>query len=169
MISAAQPIPDGFHTITPYLVVQDAAAAISFYKRAFDARELYRSTCERTQRVMNAKLRIGNSMLMLNDEFPEQGRRGPAKGEPSAITIHLYVENIDAVFDQAVEAGATAAMAPANTAGGTVLLLSKTPSVINGPSRPISRTFQNRRFKNEPSSRFHNQRCCKVMLLFSLR
>ncbi len=113
-----QPIPDGFHTITPYLVVREATAAIEFYKNAFNAREIMRSTCENSQRILNAKLRIGDSMIMLNDEFPECGCHAPSTGLPSSITIHLYVENVDEVFDQAVAAGAIVSMAPENTFWG---------------------------------------------------
>ncbi len=113
-----QPVPQGFHTVTPYLVVRDAAAAIDFYTRAFDAEELYRCACEESRRVMNAKLRIGSSMLMLNDEFPEHGSLGPVDGQPSPVTIHLYLDDVDAVFEQAVAAGATVTMPPAMTFWG---------------------------------------------------
>ena len=71
-----KPIPDGFHTITPYLVVKGASDAIDFYKKAFGATELTRSLDERNGRVMNAKLRIGDSIFMLNDEYPEFGIAG---------------------------------------------------------------------------------------------
>ncbi len=74
-----KPIPDGFHTITPYLVVKGANDAIDFYKKAFGAKELTRSLDERNGRVMNAKLRIGDSIFMLNDEYPEFGSFGPSE------------------------------------------------------------------------------------------
>ncbi len=110
MSNTSKSIPDGFHTITPYLVIKGASDAIEFYKKAFGAQELTRSLDERSGRVMNAKLRIGDSMFMLNDEFPEHGCTGPAPDSPSAVTIHLYVEDVDAVFNRAVEAGAEVKM-----------------------------------------------------------
>jgi uncharacterized glyoxalase superfamily protein PhnB len=110
MSKARSPIPDGFHTITPYLVVKNAGEAIEFYKRAFGAREAYRSTCEKSGRVMNAQLRIGSSMIMLNDEFPEHGCLGPAPETNSPVTIHLYVDDAEGVFRQAVRAGAVTVM-----------------------------------------------------------
>ncbi len=106
----AKPIPDGFHTATPYLVVKGAARAIDFYKKAFGAQELSRHTCGQTQLVLNAKIKIGNSIIMLNDEFPDFGCVGPAEGTNSPVTIHLYVENVNAAFDRAVKAGATPTM-----------------------------------------------------------
>ena len=110
MPNARSPIPDGFHTVTPYLVVKNAAEAVEFYKRAFGAKEAYRSTCDKSGRIMNAQLRIGNSMIMLNDEFPELGCVGPAPDTNSPVTIHLYVDDADGVFRQAIRAGATAVM-----------------------------------------------------------
>ncbi len=110
MATAAKPIPEGFHTLTPYLVVKDAAQAIDFYQRAFGAQEIYRNTCDKTNRVMNAQLRIGDSMIMLNDEFPEYGCNAPSPDHGSPVTIHLYVEDVDSVFNRAVEAGAEATM-----------------------------------------------------------
>jgi uncharacterized glyoxalase superfamily protein PhnB len=107
---AVKPIPDGFRTITPYLVVKDAAKAIEFYKNAFGACEKCVSTDEHSGRIMNAQLTIGDSVFMLNDEFPEHGCLGPSKESPSPVTIHLYVEDVDRVFDQAVKAGAEVTM-----------------------------------------------------------
>ena len=98
--------PAGFHTVTPYLVVKNAARAIEFYKQAFEAEELYRHTCAKTKRIMNAKLCIGDSVVMLNDEFPEHGCVGPSREYPSPVTIHLYVEDVDSVYDRAIGAGA---------------------------------------------------------------
>lgn len=117
-MARVNPIPDGFHTVTPYLVVNGAADAIEFNKKAFGAEELYRSTCKKSNRIMNAKLRIGDSMVMLNDEFPDQGCHGPSKDHRSPVTIHLYVEDVDAVFGRAVAAGAEATMPVADTFWG---------------------------------------------------
>ena len=110
-----KPIPDGFHSLSPHLTVADAAAAIEFYKKAFGATEMGRMPAPDGKRVMHAMLRIGDSSLMLNDEFPEWS--GKAALNPSAarpVTIHLYVEDCDAVYKRAVAAGATATMPPAD-------------------------------------------------------
>lgn len=106
----AKPIPDGFHTLTPHLAVKNAAAAIDFYKKAFGAEEVMRMPGPDGKSVMHAELQIGSSRLMLNDEFPEHGVVSPQALGNTPATMHLYVENADAVFKQAVDAGATAAM-----------------------------------------------------------
>lgn len=111
----AKPIPEGHHTITPHLVVKGAAQAIDFYKRAFGAEEICRMPMQGKDgqmRVGHAELQIGNSRLFLADEFPEFGSSGPSGGSP--VTIHLYVNDTDAAFGQAVGAGATATMPPVN-------------------------------------------------------
>jgi PhnB protein len=105
-------IPEGFHTITPHLVCAGAAKALDFYARAFGAVELSRLTGP-DGRVMNAQVRIGDSMLMVCDEYPEHGGLGPRSLKGSPVTVHLYVADVDASFDRAVAAGATAEMAPA--------------------------------------------------------
>ena len=110
MSKATKPIPDGFHTLTPYLVVKDGIKAIEFYKKAFGAEEICCSKCHDSDRIMNAQLRIGNSMIMINDEFPDYGCLGPSKERPSSVTIHVYVEDADAFFDRAIKAGAEATM-----------------------------------------------------------
>lgn len=115
---SVSPIPRGFHTVTPYLVVKNASDAIEFYCKAFDAVELHRSVCPSSGRIMNAKIGIGDSIIMLNDEFPEYDCRGPAADAPPAVTIHLYVEDVDALFAQAVAAGATALMTPSDSFWG---------------------------------------------------
>lgn len=112
------PIPRGFHTVTPYLVVSNARAAIDFYQRAFGARELHRSTCEHTSRIVNAKLELGDSMVLLNDEFPERGCVAPRDDTPVTVTIHLYVPNTDELYSRACKAGAKSVLAPADTFWG---------------------------------------------------
>jgi uncharacterized glyoxalase superfamily protein PhnB len=104
-----KPIPDGFNTITPHLVVQDAAKAIDLYKNAFGAQEQTRHMAPDGKAVMHAQLKIGNSMLMLANEFPPMAISPKARGGTS-VTIHLYVENADAVFQRAVKAGCTVKM-----------------------------------------------------------
>ena len=106
---AAKPIPEGFHTLTPHLVVVDAAAAIEFYKRAFGGKERMRMPGP-GGKLMHAEIQIGDSIFMLNDEFPEMGARSPISLGGSPVTLMLYVPNVDQSFAQAVSAGATAVM-----------------------------------------------------------
>src|SRR5258708_1322260 len=106
----AHPIPQGHHTITPHLIVKGASDAIDFYTRAFGAEELGRMPMpapDGTMRLGHAELQIGTSRLFLADEFPEYCPVGPNGG---AVTVHLYVTDADAVFNRAVEAGATVKM-----------------------------------------------------------
>jgi PhnB protein len=103
-------IPEGYHSITPYLVVNDAAAAIDFYKRAFEARETYRLHGPDGKSIINAELKIGDSIVLLSDEFPQGGCRSPKSIGGSAVTLHIYTEDVDKVFNQAISAGATIVM-----------------------------------------------------------
>jgi PhnB protein len=100
-----KPIPDGYHTATPHLIIQGAARAIDFYKQAFDATELFRLAGP-NGKVDHAEIKIGNSVIMLADEFPDMGFRGPQSLGASASSIMLYVEDVDARFKQALAAGA---------------------------------------------------------------
>jgi PhnB protein len=106
---AVKAIPEGMHALTPHLVCAGAADAIEFYKKAFNAVELVRLPGPQG-RLMHASLRIGDSTLMLVDEMPEHGALGPKALKGSPVTIHLYVENADATFEQAVAAGAKVTM-----------------------------------------------------------
>ncbi len=99
-----KPIPAGYHTATPYLIINDAASAIDFYTRAFGAKESMRF--EHGGKIGHAEIRIGDSAIMLADEFPEMGARSPQSFGGSPVSIHLYVEDVDALVAQAVEAGA---------------------------------------------------------------
>ena len=101
---------DDFHTITPHLVVRDAASAIDFYTRAFGAAELYRNLAPDGKSIMHAELMLGDSRFLLHDEFPEQGLLSPLAYAGTAVTLHLYVTDVDAVFASAVEAGALVLM-----------------------------------------------------------
>jgi PhnB protein len=101
-----KPIPDGYHTVTPYLIVDGAAQAIEFYKRAFNATELLRLDMPEG-RIGHAEIKIGDSIIMMADEFPEIGAKGPKSLRGSATSILLYVADVDALFKQAVAAGAT--------------------------------------------------------------
>jgi len=100
-----KPIPDPYHSITPFLYLQGAAAAIDFYQRAFGATELMRMPGP-DGKVMHAEIMIGDSPIMLADESPEMGIRGPQALGGTSIGILLYVPDVDAVFQRAVSAGA---------------------------------------------------------------
>ena len=104
-----KPSPDGFHTLTPHLVVQDAGKAIEFYKSAFGAQEEERHLAPDGKAVMHARLKIGDSLLMLASEFPPMCLSPKSRGGTST-TLHIYVENADALFEQAVKAGCTVKM-----------------------------------------------------------
>jgi PhnB protein len=102
-----RPIPEGYHTVTPYICVNDGAAAIEFYKRALGAQEVFRMAAP-DGRVSHAELQIGDSRVMLADEFPEMNFRAPKTLGGSPIMLHLYVDDCDAWFRRAVDAGAKA-------------------------------------------------------------
>ena len=104
MASPVKPVPDGYHTVTPYLIVDGAAAAIDFYRKAFGAEELFRMPMP-GGRVGHAELQVGDSRIMLADEFPEMDARGPKSRGGTPVTILLYVTDCDAVFSRAVAAG----------------------------------------------------------------
>jgi PhnB protein len=105
------PIPAGYHTVTPHLVLRRAADAIEFYKKAFGARELVRMPAP-DGTVAHAEIRIGDSRIMLGDEMPERGATAPETVGGTATGLFLYVKNVDKAFAQAVAAGATADMPP---------------------------------------------------------
>jgi PhnB protein len=101
---AVKPIPDGYHTVTPYLIVKGAAAAIDFYKRAFGAVELMRMESP-DGRVGHAEIKIGDSPVMLADEHPEIGAMSPQTLGGSAVHLAVYITDVDARFKQAIAAG----------------------------------------------------------------
>lgn len=105
MANKVKPIPNGYHAITPYLALRDAARAIEFYKKAFGATELMRIAAP-NGRVGHAELKIGDSIIMMADEHPEMGSRAPQTVGGSPVSLMLYVENVDAVTDRALTAGA---------------------------------------------------------------
>lgn len=107
--SHVKAVPDGMHTITPHLVCRDATAAIAFYEKAFGAVELARLPGPQGK-LLHALLRIGDSPLMLVDEFPDWGALGPQSLKGSPVTIHLYVEDVDGAVERAVAAGAKLTM-----------------------------------------------------------
>jgi PhnB protein len=102
---AVRPVPKGYHTATPYLIVDDAARALEFYKRAFRAKELMRIPSP-GGKIGHAEIKIGTSRIMLADEHPEMGARSPRAFGGTPVSIMLYVSNVDAVVKRAVAAGA---------------------------------------------------------------
>jgi PhnB protein len=105
---SAKPVPEGYHTLTPYMTVRDAARAIEFYKSAFGAIE--KGVMKGPDgKVMHAELQIGDSIFMMADEFPEFGSFAPPKGG-SGTGLHIYTEDVDSAFDRAVKAGASVEM-----------------------------------------------------------
>lgn len=105
MAMAAKPIPDGYPVITPYLMVAGAAEAIAFYKRVFGALERMRMEAP-GGRIGHAELTIGNSVLMVADEFPDMDCKGPRAYGGSPVTLHLYVDDVDTIALRAQAAGA---------------------------------------------------------------
>src|SRR5881398_1988101 len=101
-----KPIPDGYHSVTPYLIVSGAAQAIDFYQRALGAKERMRLAMP-DGKIGHAELQIGDSVIMLADEFPQMGANSPLTIGGTPVGICVYVENVDAVFKQAIAAGAT--------------------------------------------------------------
>jgi PhnB protein len=101
-----KPIPEGYASITPYLYLSDAARAIDFYKAAFGASEVFRME-DPDGKVGHAELRIGGSVLMLADEYPEIGAKAPHAYGGSPMSLLLYVEDVDRVVQRSLEAGAT--------------------------------------------------------------
>ena len=99
-------IPEGYHSLTPYLYVSDAAKALDFYRSAFGATELFRLPMG--EKIGHAEMQIGNSRFMLADEFPDMNTLGPARRGGTTAGFMLYVEDADAAFARAVAAGATA-------------------------------------------------------------
>ena len=106
---SVKPVPDGYHTLTPYLTVRDAARAIEFYKQAFGAVE--RGVMKGPDgKVMHAELKIGDSIIMLADEFPEFGSLSPQAYNGTAVGLHIYLDGVDAAFERAIKAGAKVEM-----------------------------------------------------------
>ena len=101
---SVNPIPDGYHSVTPYLIVDDAEAALKFYREALGAEEVVRLPMG--GKIGHAEIRIGNSMVMLSDEWPDMGALGPKTRGGATSSFVLYVEDADKAFDRAVKAGA---------------------------------------------------------------
>lgn len=103
---SVKPIPEGYHSVTPYLIVRGGGAAIEYYQKAFGAVELFRIPAP-GGKVGHAEIKIGDSIIMLADEHPDMGYNGPQTIGGSAVSLMIYVEDVDTVFERAVTAGAT--------------------------------------------------------------
>jgi uncharacterized glyoxalase superfamily protein PhnB len=125
---AVKRVPDGYHRVTPHLTVRDAAAMLEFYKRAFGAVEKRRAPGPDGKAIMHAELQIGDSIIFLNDEFPEMGALSPLALKGTPITVHLYVDDADKQFQQALSAGAEVVMPLADQFWGDRYGIVKDPS-----------------------------------------
>ena len=113
-MSTVKPIPAGVHSVTPNLTIKDCAKAIHFYKRALGAEEVMSVPSPDGKGVWHAELRIGDSIVYANDEFPGMGAAAPSPEHPAPVGFWLWVADCDASFKRAVDAGATATMPPAD-------------------------------------------------------
>lgn len=104
-MAEVKPIPEGYHSLTPYLVVDGGAQALDYYKKAFGATELMRM--EHEGKIAHAEMKIGDSPFMVSDEHPEMGYKGPKSIGGSAVGLMIYVDDCDAIFKQAIDAGGT--------------------------------------------------------------
>ncbi len=104
MAGNVKPIPEGYHSVTPYLIIKGAAEAIDFYKKAFGATELFRMA-QPDGKVAHAEIKIGDSPIMLSDEHPEMGYKSPTSLGGTPLSIMIYVEDVDTIFKQALAAG----------------------------------------------------------------
>ena len=111
-MAKVNPIPTGYHTVTPSLVVRGGKQAIEFYKRAFGAKELGAMYMPDGQKLMHAEIQIGDSRVMLGEESLDMGSKAPPTLGGSPVSLNIYTEDCDAVFNTAVSAGATATMQP---------------------------------------------------------
>jgi PhnB protein len=108
---AVKPVPEGYYTLTPYLAVDDATAAIEWYERAFGAKERSRMPGP-DGKIAHAEIEIGDSIVMLADPFPQSNVRPPKEIRGTTAAIFMYVENVDDIYRQAIDAGATVTSEP---------------------------------------------------------
>jgi PhnB protein len=102
-MATVKPIPEGYHSVTPYLIINGAADALEFYKKAFGAVELFRM--EHQGKVGHAEIKIGDSPIMLADEQPEMGYKGPTAYGGTPVSLMIYVDDVDKTYPQAIAAG----------------------------------------------------------------
>jgi PhnB protein len=124
----AKRVPDGYRRVTPHLTVRDAAAMIEFYKKAFGATERRRAPGPDGKMIMHAEIQVGDSIVFLNDEFPEVGAFSPLGSKSTPVTLHLFVEDADQQFEQALSAGAEVVMPLADQFWGDRYGIVKDPS-----------------------------------------
>ena len=103
---SVKPIPEGYHSVTPYLIVRGAAAAIDYYTKAFGAKELFRFPAP-DGKIGHAEIKVGDAPIMIADEYPDMGYQGPQSLGGSPVSLMIYVEDVDTVFNRAVESGGT--------------------------------------------------------------
>ena len=125
---AVKRVPDGHHRVTPHITVRDAAKMIEFYRKAFGAEEQCRAPGPDGKTIMHAALRIGDSLVFVNDEFPEMGALSPLSTKGTPVTLHLSVEDADKQFQQALSAGAETVMPLADQFWGDRYGIVKDPS-----------------------------------------
>jgi PhnB protein len=113
-MAQVSPVPKGMHTITPNLILRDTAKAIEFYKAALSASEVMRMKSPDGRGIWHAELRVGDSVIFLNDEMPGMNRPAPSAERPSPVTLWLYVADCDAAYQRALKAGARSLMEPAD-------------------------------------------------------
>lgn len=113
-MARVNPIPEGMHTVTPNLVLRDCAKAIEFYKKALGATEVSRMPAPDGKSIWHAELRIGDSVVYLNDEMPGMSRPPPTAEAPAPVTMWLYVKDCDAAYRRAMDAGGKSTMEPAD-------------------------------------------------------
>ena len=111
MANKVKPVPEGFHTVTPYLIVRGASKAIDFYKKAIGAEERFRLP-GRGGELMHAEIQVGDSVIMLTDENPSMGAQSPQALNGSPASLMLYVSDVDTAIKKATDAGATVVMPP---------------------------------------------------------
>lgn len=110
MSANVSPVPEGFNTVSAHIIIKNAKEALEFYKKAFGAEELCVMTGPDGNSVMHAEIKIGNSVIMIGDEYPGPGVKSPVTLNGSSVCIHIYTEDADALFDRAKDAGATEVM-----------------------------------------------------------
>jgi PhnB protein len=128
MPAPVERVPEGFHTVTPHLTVRDGMKLIEFYKQAFGAKEWRRSVAPDGKSLLHAELSIGDSRIFLNDEFPEMGALSPLGTNGTPVQIHLYVEDVDSLYQSALSAGAKVVMPLADQFWGDLYGVVEDPS-----------------------------------------
>lgn len=108
-VKQIKPVPTGFHTVTPYLVISGASRAIEFYKKAFNAKVLSRNALP-DGKILNAQIKIGDSIVMLSEEFPSSDAKSPTSLGTSTVTLHIYSKDAEKLWQQAISAGAKITM-----------------------------------------------------------